>query len=80
MTAPIAKCGVSAVKRAGVAMKSEAITPLLRSTRGKPQRRRMNGTDGRKAIVDALEKAVVAFGQRYDARRGQSPTAAPAAP
>jgi N-acetylmuramoyl-L-alanine amidase len=39
----------------------------------------MNGTDGRKAIVDALEKAVVAFGQRYDARRGQSPRAAPAA-
>jgi hypothetical protein len=39
----------------------------------------MNGTDGRKAIVDALEKAVGAFGERYDARRGQGPTAAPAA-
>ena len=39
----------------------------------------MNGTDGRKAIVDALEKAVIAFGERYDARRGQDPTAAPAA-
>jgi N-acetylmuramoyl-L-alanine amidase len=39
----------------------------------------MNGTDGRKAIVAALEKAVVAFGERYDARRGQGPTAAPAA-
>jgi len=39
----------------------------------------MNGTEGRKAIVDALEKAVVAFGERYDARRGQGPTAAPAA-
>jgi N-acetylmuramoyl-L-alanine amidase len=38
----------------------------------------MNGTEGRKAIVDALEKAVVAFGERYDARRGQGPTAAPA--
>jgi N-acetylmuramoyl-L-alanine amidase len=30
----------------------------------------MNGTEGRKAIVDGLEKAVVAFGERYDARRG----------
>jgi len=39
----------------------------------------MNGTSGRKAIVEALEKAVVAFGERYDARRGQGPTAAPAA-
>ena len=39
----------------------------------------MNGTEGRKGIVDALEKAVVAFGERYDARRGQGPTAAPAA-
>jgi N-acetylmuramoyl-L-alanine amidase len=39
----------------------------------------MNGTEGRKAIVDALEKAVVAFGERYDARRGLGPTAGPAA-
>jgi N-acetylmuramoyl-L-alanine amidase len=39
----------------------------------------MNGTEGRKAIVDALEKAVVTFGERYDARRGKRPTAAPAA-
>ena len=31
------------------------------------------------AVEETLEKAVVAFGQRYDARRGQSPTAAPAA-
>jgi N-acetylmuramoyl-L-alanine amidase len=38
----------------------------------------MNGTEGRKAIVDALERAVVAFGERYDARRGQGPTAVPA--
>jgi len=40
----------------------------------------MNGTDGRKAIVDALEKAVIAFGERYDARRGLGKAAAPAAP
>src|SRR2546427_826433 len=40
----------------------------------------MNGTEGRKAIVDALEKAVIAFGERYDARRGLGATAAPAAP
>jgi N-acetylmuramoyl-L-alanine amidase len=30
----------------------------------------INGTNGRTEIVDALEKAVVAFGERYDARRG----------
>jgi N-acetylmuramoyl-L-alanine amidase len=40
----------------------------------------MNGTEGRQAIVGALEKAVVAFGERYDARRGLGKTAAPAAP
>jgi N-acetylmuramoyl-L-alanine amidase len=40
----------------------------------------MNDTDGRKAIVEALEKAVVAFGERYDARRGVGKAAAPAAP
>ena len=39
----------------------------------------MNGTEGRKGIVDALEKAVVAFGERYDARRGLGKTAGPAA-
>jgi len=39
----------------------------------------MNDTEGRKGIVDALEKAVVAFGERYDARRGLGGTAAPAA-
>jgi N-acetylmuramoyl-L-alanine amidase len=39
----------------------------------------MNGTEGRQAIVDALEKAVVAFGERYDARRGLGKTAGPAA-
>jgi N-acetylmuramoyl-L-alanine amidase len=39
----------------------------------------MNGTSGRKAIVEALEKAVIEFGERYDARRGQGPTAKPAA-
>jgi N-acetylmuramoyl-L-alanine amidase len=39
----------------------------------------MNGTEGRKALVDALEKAVVAFGERYDARRGRGPAAVPAA-
>jgi N-acetylmuramoyl-L-alanine amidase len=38
----------------------------------------MNGTEGRKAIVNALEKAVIAFGERYDARRGGK-TAGPAA-
>jgi N-acetylmuramoyl-L-alanine amidase len=32
----------------------------------------INGTVGRKAIVDALERAVTAFGERYDARRGVS--------
>ena len=36
-------------------------------------------TSGRAAIVAALEKAVVAFGQRYDARRGVG-AAAPDAP
>jgi N-acetylmuramoyl-L-alanine amidase len=30
----------------------------------------INGTAGRKAIVEALERAVSAFGERYDARRG----------
>ncbi len=40
----------------------------------------MNGTEGRKAIVAALEKAVIAFGERYDARRGLGGTASPAAP
>jgi N-acetylmuramoyl-L-alanine amidase len=39
----------------------------------------MNGTEGRKAIVGALEKAVIAFGERYDARRGLGAAAAPAA-
>ena len=39
----------------------------------------INGTSGRKALVDALEKAVVGFGERYDARRGVGKaTAAPA--
>jgi N-acetylmuramoyl-L-alanine amidase len=39
----------------------------------------INGTSGRKALVDALQKAVVAFGERYDARRGVGKaTAAPA--
>jgi N-acetylmuramoyl-L-alanine amidase len=38
----------------------------------------INGTNGRKALVDALEKAVVAFGERYDARRGVGKAAAPA--
>ena len=39
----------------------------------------INGTSGRKALVDALEKAVVAFGERYDARRGvDESSAAPA--
>jgi N-acetylmuramoyl-L-alanine amidase len=32
----------------------------------------INGTAGRKSIVDALERAVTAFGERYDARRGVS--------
>jgi N-acetylmuramoyl-L-alanine amidase len=40
----------------------------------------MIDTDGRKAIVDALEKAVIAFGERYDARRGLGKPAAPARP
>jgi N-acetylmuramoyl-L-alanine amidase len=39
----------------------------------------MNGTEGRQAIVDALEKAVLAFGERYDARRGLGKPAGPAA-
>jgi N-acetylmuramoyl-L-alanine amidase len=39
----------------------------------------INGTSGRRALVDALEKAVVTFGERYDARRGvRKSTAAPA--
>ena len=40
----------------------------------------INGTSGRKAIVNALEQAVTAFGERYDARRGLGSAAAPAAP
>lgn len=39
----------------------------------------ISGTSGRTAIVDALEKAVTAFGERYDARRGLGSEAAPAA-
>ncbi len=41
--------------------------------------RRITGTHGRAAIVDALEKAVLEFGRRYDARRDVG-TASPAAP
>jgi N-acetylmuramoyl-L-alanine amidase len=41
--------------------------------------RKITGTAGRDAIVEALEKAVVAFGRRYDARRGVG-TAASDAP
>jgi len=44
--------------------------------------RKITGTAGRDAIVDALERAVVAYGRRYDARRGVAATApeTPAAP
>jgi N-acetylmuramoyl-L-alanine amidase len=40
----------------------------------------ITGTRGRAAIVAALEKAVLSFGERYDARRDVAPASTPAAP
>jgi N-acetylmuramoyl-L-alanine amidase len=40
----------------------------------------ITGTRGRAAIVAAIEKAVLAFGERYDARRDVAPASSPASP